>query len=60
MIPGQLAMAVSSVQINLVNPPALIIHKQDAFSWNERELQPAKPLKVADPSTPFVDSDRRW
>lgn len=56
MIPGQLAMAVFTAQINLVNGPALIIYKEDAFSRNERG-QPAKPLKIADPSIPFVDSE---
>lgn len=58
MIPGQLAMAVFFVQINAVNrPAALIIHKEDAFSWNERGQPARTPLKIADPSIPFVDSE---
>lgn len=41
MIPGQLAMAVFTAQINLVNGPASIVYKEEAFSGTREANLPS-------------------
>lgn len=60
MIPGQLAMAVFTSQINLVSRrTAFVLYNQDAFSWNERG-QPAKLATEGRGSIDPVCGFRRW